>query len=257
MKLKQLTSDQKRKIILESAEDQLKTVSFYFNSGYTFNYADIMNELYSKGALRSKMFMANVNYHYGSTEDEYDNEYKIAQILFLIFLIKLHSVCTDNYSHYRNKKKSETLVSNTLLHLKKYFPEYKIYNPEKHGYLTYEATETKTVTDNLKDIPEKLASPIKQLLSNMPNENELIGLISKVYKDIEDENIPPEKICNLNKVDKSILKNTQKLAKMIVNSVEAAKGHNGKSELKIKDIAHNFALLASLIHKLFEINDSK
>lgn len=257
MALKQLTSDEKRKMILKSAEDQLKTKSFHPDYGDAFDYTDIMNKLYSKGTLISKVLRENVDHQYGSTEDYEDIEYKIAQILFLIYLIKQHQVCIGNFVISSIKEETEELISNILRKLAENFPEYEIYNPEEPedgDYLTYEATETKTVTDNLKDIPEILASPIKQLLSNMPNENELIGLISKIYKDIE--KIPPEKTCNLNKVDKSILEKTQKLAKMIVNSVEAAKGHNGESKLKIKDIAHNFALLASLIHKLFEINDS-
>ncbi|WP_168388362.1 hypothetical protein [Mycoplasma marinum] len=42
-----------------------------------------------------------------------------------------------------------------------------------------------------------------------------------------------------NEVDKPILNNAQKLAKMLANNVGAAKGHKGKSGLTVKDIAHN------------------
>ena len=41
------------------------------------------------------------------------------------------------------------------------------------------------------------------------------------------------------------------------NKVKYARGHKGESELSVKDIAHNFALNASLFFKLVELNDEK
>ena len=263
MALKQITFKERRSIWLDSMEQRLKEfeIEIYTYSGQIakLNYKDVQNELFKKGLIPSKKLSTCVKEYYGYSNNENNSEFKLARILYLKFLLSYHKIfeflglINDQWIGFTNPKvELDNILKLTTMRIKEYFPEYKIYDAIPMKHIKYEPKEIKVVIDNIKDIPEKIADPIKELLGNMKNENELIGLISKVYKEFE--HIKKTDLQNLNDEDKSIYGTARDLVKKIANNVDAAKGHKGKSMLTIKDIAHNFALNASLIQKLINLN---
>ena len=46
-----------------------------------------------------------------------------------------------------------------------------------------------------------------------------------------------------------------KLSKFYCNQVDAIKGHKGKSQLKVRDVAYSVAFLGSVLYKLKAIYD--
>lgn len=249
MALQPLTFNEKRLKWISAIEMQL--LNFKINDeyavGYGYTYIDAIKELYSSGYLVSTKIDDIVEEHFGRTDDKEDFEWKIAKILVLYYIVSV----LPNLFNADESQKTSRFLSNIKINLTSYVPDY-IINFPNNGIPSFEPTESKTVTDNLSDIPASEAEPIKELLQPLKSDVELIGYISKVYAKIE--HFKFDSLSNLNEVDRGIARDAITLSKKIVNNVNSAKGHEGKSELTVRDIAHNFALNVSLFWKLVEIN---
>ena len=244
---------------------------YEFNAFKTYNIIDeAIKNWKDRDLLINDDIDENVILLYGYSEnEENDLEFLLVKILFLwnLYYFELNILSLNLRSDFLNQQisKLKHLSNNVILNVNNIFKdEYKIYWKEdwKEDYfpttIRYEPIETTTIIENLHDIDQKLRNPIEELLKPMKNDAELRGLISEIYanlepkrKDILNKNY---KNTNLNKVDSSILKQALGLAFCLANQVDSSKGHIGESNLKVKDIAHNFALNASLIYKLIKKN---
>ena len=187
---------------------------------------------------------------YGYSKNLNDPEFLMAQILTgYALLLSIKSITGNQYDNSHS-----VLMNNIKEKLVALMPEFSFGFSETKAP-TFKPTEEKTIIDNIQNTDAEIANPIKQLLMPMQSENESIGLISKVYVNLE--KIKYDSLTNLNKTDQGIAKRAKDICRTTVNNVKAAKGHEGRSELSIKDIAHNFALNASLFFRLVELNKEK
>ena len=223
--------------------------SLFFGQWY-FSYKYCLDELYNERKILTNNLEELIKIWYGEAEDKEDDlEYKLAKILTLYRLLFACRKSPHNFFEFKN------FLKEVRDNIQKYVPEYIVTFDENGDYKGYKPAECVSIAENLNDIPEDIADPIKEILQPMKTENELIGLISKIYSKFE--KIKGDNLINLNDVDKGIYKKAWNLAKMVANNVDAAKGHEGNSSLTVKDIAHNFALNASLLQKLIAINNGK
>ncbi len=253
MGLRKLTFNEKRGQVLHSSQRILNNFSFPES-------ADTINGYISRNAKIGYFYESSIDkcveQFYGKPDDDdfQSSEWILANILFRISILKKidSSVVWGGYHQRLETEKNndyrELLLGNVKRNITLAFPDYEIHWAVKSDFINFEPKETKSVTENLGNLPEVVADPIKQLLMPMKTKQELIGLISEVYKNIE--KIPKVNKGHLNETDKLILNKTQEFTKLLANKVDGAKGHTSDSKLSIKDIAHNFALNASLIHKL-------
>lgn len=256
--MKKISFNEKRKIWIESILTALAEHRICLR--WKESCQDIIDFYFEKQMVPSRKLETIIKVEYGEAENTNDLEYIFCKILTLFWLIKnFNCICSTSLypsaSEEKCLKREKEFLDNVRQKITEYFSEYEVENWNSKKFIKYKSKEYKTVIDNLKDIPEKIAKPIVKILEPMLNENELIGCISKIYKDFEKRNI--KTLENLNEIDKKIYQRTYELAKMVVNNVEGAKGHQGQSKLSVKDIAHNFALNASLIQKLINLNDEK
>ena len=203
--------------------------------------------------------------HYGSPSDGYDDvdfgfsqncdeEFILAKVLTCYFLI-INSMDSMEYTIYHVVNLNLPLLKNIRTKLPNLFPEY-IFKFNINKWPEYTPKAEKTIIDNISNTDVLIANPIKELLMPFKSQIEISGLISNVNAKLEQINVKND-LRNLNATDLSIAKNAKKICGLTINNVNSAKGHKGKSELTIKDIAHNFALNASLFFKLVELNDEK
>ena len=66
---------------------------------------------------------------------------------------------------------------------------------------------------------------------------------------------PNWRIANQNPKTYSTMLFIIKLSKFYCNQVDAIKGHKGKSQLKVRDVAYSVAFLGSVLYKLKAIYD--
>lgn len=251
MALTHLTFSEKRLKWISAIENQLLNYRIYYSyviGGNGASYQNAINELFQKGILVSKDLDENVEEHFGKPENKEDFDWKIAKILFLHYMVKCLPFLINEKKIQETKMFLKTIENN----LSSYANDYSFSFPDDN-IASFEPTELKTITDNLSDIPSNLADPIKELLQPNKSDTELRGHINEVYAKIERFNF--DDLSNLNQVDKSIARKTWEFSKMLVNSVDSAKGHEGQSELTVRDIAHNFSLNVSLFWKLVEKNN--
>ena len=189
---------------------------------------------------------------------KHDNIFLIAQILTGYYI--LYYIFRWNKKHnlyFANSVGQEFLVNlmiNIESKLVNLFPEYE-FTFKEGKFPSFIAKETKTIIDNIQNIDIKISEPIKEILQPGKSDIELRGLIAQVCAELDE--IKYEDLTNLKEIDRKIANNAKRFAKMIVNNVDSAKGHKGESELTIKDIAHNFALNASLFFRLVDLNKEK
>ncbi|WP_127943064.1 hypothetical protein [Mycoplasma sp. ATU-Cv-703] len=252
MSLKVLSFDQKRQMVLNDLLNKLKITMF--GSG-NYAWAIALEELRADYTLNCENFKNCVKFFYGenSTSDEQNPEWLLAQILFTISLIRLIYIKKPHY--FRHNSDLEERSSKWKNILEKYSPDYKIKwekLTEQNAFIPFEYSKFTPVVENLKNISEEKATPIIELLSPNRSEIELSGLICSIYSGFE--KIKPNDLKFLNQTDQNLYKHVWTFSKHLANKVDKVKGHKSDSELTITDIAHNFALNASLIEKFIEIN---
>lgn len=250
MALKEITFSDKKIMIGNNLTNSLCDLKTYYGEK-VFHVAKRMAGV---GFLPSANLDDIVRFHYGDG-DSNDPEFIFARIIVLYFLLSYLEE-TDYFRKAEFNNNREFLKKNIKLHVAEYFPEYKVDSWDtNNGLLSYSYAETVAVAENLNDILLSDAMLIKELLNIRATDAELIGNISKINSKIEKwESLD---LPNLNEVDKGIFKDSLKLSKKIINNVNEAKGHAGRSELTVRDIAHNYALNVSLVFKLKQINDEK
>lgn len=263
MPIKKLSFENERNIVLKNIKKRLLETKFLYTNvvgGDGFGYKEILKKLFDDGEIKSDNLMELTTLYFGKPSNKNELEWKLNEIIMLnnllFFYFKLEIGEINNEFNYKNKKRRDTLLGNLKQELSKYFPDYEIiYEHNSLQIIEYQPKKYKTIIDNLKDIEIEKTKPIVELLKDNKSDAELIGWICKSYKEFE--KVKKENLNNLKNIDKSIYDRIWNLAKMLVNNVDGAKGHKGESELTIKDIAHNFALNASLIQKLINLNEQK
>ena len=255
MALTQMTFSEKRNLIIKGIEQQLCSFSIYI-SGRMRSYFYFLEVIFAKGDIPSNEIDECVEFQYGKPDSKDDIEWKIAKILYIFNIwFVAPSYCDDNYKANELRREVTPLLGNIMDKMTDYLPEYTLTFYNNGSLPSFEPKETKVVIDNLGDISEKVAEPIKELLQPMKSDTELRGHINEVYSKIEKFDF--DSLTNLNQMDVNIAKNAHKFSKMLVNNVDAAKGHQGTSELSVRDIAHSFALNVSLFWKLVELSNKK
>ena len=251
--LKKYTLKEKRELILKGLISSIISTKVHHQKYLYHSINNAIENLKQQGAIYSDNFIELTKEIYGTPENDYGYEYlefMMAKILIGYFLIN-YLLNSTNYWNTHVKQ----LMKNIKIKLIDLFPEYT-FTFEKNDYPKYVPIAQKTIIDNISNTDTLISDPIKKLLMPFKSENEIIGLISKVHAKLEKINANKH-LKKLNKTDVIIATKAKEIAKLIVNKVDSAKGHKGESELTIKDIAHNFALNASLFFKLVELNDEK
>jgi len=255
MALKKINSDKEKEIYINGIIDSLLNFKAYHaraSGGKGYSYQDYLNEMKNTGVIPTNDLELLIEVRFGESEDKQnDIEYKLVKIVTLYKILKNWPNLIDIRSQSNDKLK--TLLKRVRLTLQEYMPDYSITFDDNGNFKSYKPIEENSVVENLNDIPQDISDPIKELLKPMINENEAIGLISKIYSKFE--KIKKDSLKNLNETDKGIYQRARDLAMMVANKVDMAKGHKGDSSLSIKDISHNFALNASLVQKLININN--
>ena len=255
MALRQITYDKLRKKELDNLSIQI--LNFSCDTYYGEDIYYVMDDLNKKGYVYSNNLdnITKILYGYSDKENE---ETFLVRLLTLFFLASRipHNFNGEFCINSTNNCRLNILLNNTKNKIIQYYPEYKItgLNIEFLNRIPqYEPLGTKTIVDNLEDIDIKQSEPIIEILKPGKSDIQLIGYINIISSNIEDT-IWKGKLSfelNLNKEDTSIIKHSKKLADKLINNVMSAKGHAGKSSLSVKDIAHNYALLTSLVFKLW------
>ncbi len=225
------------------------------------NIQNFVSNEYKKGFFISGDIDDNIEHFYGQTDDkENDLDWKIAKILFLTSI--LNCLYIYGYSAGVNEQWRDDLVDNVKMKMSEHFLEYTIKWPThnwmesgepKDMFATFESSDTKTIRDNLSDIDDEIADPIKELLKPLKTNVEIRGLIASIYGDFESIELNKYRK-KLNESEWGLLNDTYRLAKRLVNdNKDKAKSHIGRVNLKVVDIAHNFSLLVSLVYKILNI----
>ncbi|WKX02281.1 hypothetical protein [Candidatus Mycoplasma mahonii] len=258
MALKKMTFNERRKSYI------VPLISIIENS---WIIKSKLSDFKSMNVINNYSIKENVDWIYGKAPAQDDMEWLMCKYL-LLYIAGMHAINVDMHAldytsfNYADNKKEfihlNFLLKNSKSKIESFFENEFIikwikFNKFKFETINYEPIETKTIIENLKNVPANIGDMIKLLLKKNITEEESIGFISKIHAEFESEFPKDQKY--LNQIDKVIYEKTWTLAKKIINKVDGAKGHKGKSQLTVKDISHNFALLASLIYKLISIND--
>ena len=171
-------------------------------SKYSYKY--VLNYFKRIGKNPTNELSTFIMVTFGETEDEEnDIEYRLAVILSLYELLETLPKIVKIKLGSRNHLKE--LLSNVRNVLQKYMFEYSVVFNENGNFIEYKPVEEESIEENLSDIPKEIADPIKELLKPMKNENELIGLISKIYSEFEKIKKDDLKNLNLETLNKILL----------------------------------------------------
>ena len=262
MALKAITLKDKRNRMYSSVLNTLKG----FMPVYAQTWSGYIKENTKIGYFWSNDLDECIEQFYGSTDDkENDIEWKLAKVLFMFSITKKLSMYAGRYDDEitsQNKQNRNLILANTKAMISDTFNEYKIFWETNDDFVKFESLESKVIIENIEKLPVEIADPIKGLVSPLKTDTELRGLIAEVYGAIEkikkDKKRMQEVRDNLNESENGMLNDVIKLSGRLVNDLEAnGKAHIGSIRLKLKDAAHNYALLSSLFYKTIEISNNQ
>lgn len=265
MALKKLKFSEQRDRMYQNVINSLSN----FNPLYAENLSSYISNNFKIGYFWNADLDKSIEQYYGETDDkENDDEWKLAKCLFMYSCTKKISVRSVSYGRVDNEQTSinemgkKLLLENMKSLISNIFVEYEIHWDGTDDFIKYSLKDSKVVIENISNLDDDIAEPIKGLVSSMQSETELRGLIVEVYGKLEkikkDSVRMTEIKSHLNNSEVGLFNDAIRLSGRLVNDLkENGKGHLGKTRLKLKTAAHNYALLVSLVYKIIELSDEE
>ena len=199
-------------------------------------------ERYSKEKCRPHNFDKLVHFVYGWSEID-SEELRLAKCLTAWYMLYYFR---KTFSHEKWKHQTtEKNIWSAWNEIKKCFPSFEVQIGQNWEPPRFKSKIYKSVSKNINDINPDQRQPINIIFGTVQSNDELRGAMSRIYSELENSQLKSQNQC-----DNALYSQTLKLLKFYCNQVGAIKGHKGKSQLKVRDVAYSVAFLGSVLYKL-------